>query len=512
MGRSIQPYFKMSGTKRFRHFTAPLLLCLICFCISAVPAVSLGTEEERGFIELRDNWEYQWGDSPKNRDNVPVWALEEAGSAGWGSMSLPGWAPDREGNTYLWQRIALPGGQWEDPVVFLLGPFIYFQVYLEGTLIYSHGDPDKPDEAQSIGDPWHIIHLPGNFEGQNLSFRIFSNYYLIGIPEKVLLGSHAAVYKKIITGDIDRLIIGFLCLFLGTFSLTLYLRHRTMKPYFYFAIFALAIGVYVIRYTWVKQFFIDIPMLWIYLWVLSLFSIPIGILGFVRTIFGDGYKNILRYLFLGHLIVAPVLITLMYFLPEQTVLFSLITIRVLYLIYMAALLPTLIVKAVRKEGDALIFLIGFGLLNLFGIFDILVGLGLIPWLRPMSHIGMFLFTITLIIVLERHIVSMYRNLRRLTAERERLSGELHDGISGIMTNINLLTEVVRKQTHPEQKEQALTTISSLSREGLSEIQSFMHLKRLLSQKCPSLLREGGEDFPGEGCCLQQSPGSYADVD
>jgi PAS domain S-box-containing protein len=63
--------------------------------------------------------------------------------------------------------------------------------------------------------------------------------------------------------------------------------------------------------------------------------------------------------------------------------------------------------------------------------------------------------------------------RRHVMEKEKLLMDLHDGVGGITTNINILSEVAQKAGDIESIKETLATISGLSREGISEIRSFM---------------------------------------
>jgi two-component system sensor histidine kinase UhpB len=63
--------------------------------------------------------------------------------------------------------------------------------------------------------------------------------------------------------------------------------------------------------------------------------------------------------------------------------------------------------------------------------------------------------------------------RRHVMEKEKLLMDLHDGVGGITTNINILSEVAQKAADIESIKGTLATISGLSREGISEIRSFM---------------------------------------
>jgi len=59
-------------------------------------------------------------------------------------------------------------------------------------------------------------------------------------------------------------------------------------------------------------------------------------------------------------------------------------------------------------------------------------------------------------------------------EKEKILMDLHDGIGGITTNISILSEVGQKAADIESIKKTLSTISRLSREGISEIRGFMH--------------------------------------
>jgi PAS domain S-box-containing protein len=64
--------------------------------------------------------------------------------------------------------------------------------------------------------------------------------------------------------------------------------------------------------------------------------------------------------------------------------------------------------------------------------------------------------------------------KRHRLEKEKILMDLHDGIGGITTNISILSELAQKAKDEETVKKTLSTISRLSREGISEIRSFMH--------------------------------------
>ncbi len=72
-------------------------------------------------------------------------------------------------------------------------------------------------------------------------------------------------------------------------------------------------------------------------------------------------------------------------------------------------------------------------------------------------------------ILEQRIREEERHLK----EKETIMMELHDGVGGITTNINILAELAQKSDDLGFIKNTLATISQLSREGVSEIRSFM---------------------------------------
>ncbi len=72
-------------------------------------------------------------------------------------------------------------------------------------------------------------------------------------------------------------------------------------------------------------------------------------------------------------------------------------------------------------------------------------------------------------ILEQRILEEERHLK----EKESIMMELHDGVGGITTNINILSELAQKSDDLGFIRNTLSTISQLSREGISEIRSFM---------------------------------------
>jgi signal transduction histidine kinase len=64
--------------------------------------------------------------------------------------------------------------------------------------------------------------------------------------------------------------------------------------------------------------------------------------------------------------------------------------------------------------------------------------------------------------------------KRHQEEKEKLLKDLHDGVGGLTSNINLLAELGQKGTTVNELKTVLATIAELSREGMGEIRTFMN--------------------------------------
>lgn len=73
-----------------------------------------------------------------------------------------------------------------------------------------------------------------------------------------------------------------------------------------------------------------------------------------------------------------------------------------------------------------------------------------------------------------HLSEIIGQERRHRQEKERLVKDLHDGIGGIATNINLLVEIARRSGDLSGRDDTLGTIAELSRELMGELRSFMN--------------------------------------
>ncbi|MCB1170838.1 MAG: hypothetical protein KDK25_10905, partial [Leptospiraceae bacterium] len=182
---------------------------LILLFVSSACGPDLPTETEQILpgdgVRLESTWEYRWGDSPRAESGDFLWLKEvgpdanlpsppqqdrkpdsenddpgKQGSVGWSHLPFPAQPPGRQGNTFIWQRVQIPEGQWRDPALYIYSVDTIFEAYADGKQIYRYGNLDVERPAFE-GWPFHLIALPRNIEGKYLYLRVYSDYPDIGV-------------------------------------------------------------------------------------------------------------------------------------------------------------------------------------------------------------------------------------------------------------------------------------------------------------------------------------------
>lgn len=406
---------------------------------------------------LAEGWEYTWtgaGETPGD----------------WSPLIEPGWPARHSQGGEFWQRVTIPDTSIADPAILLPGVFLFFEAYLDGVRIAGNAHIDKPDTLEVTGFSWYLIELPPH--GGVLSLRIVSTYYLTGIGGTPLFGSRAGIYRWITSRDFSRLVIASMCVVVSLISVLLHIGYRKQPEFLFLGLFSICVGAYVFHYTFVKDLLLDRPDFWLYLWLGVIFVMPAGLLGYSSIVFADDRTNRYRLLLRVHIAFLAIGLPVGIVFPDTAGNIVLIVLRILYLLYVAVLLIDVGVRAMKGNRNAAWFLAGLALMAGFGIRDVLSALGLVPWYRPILHIGMCCFLASLSVIVARRAIGVHRRVEEYSRERERIIHELHDGIGGLMTNINLIAEMDGRNRRNEDPDR-FATIAALAREGLTEIRQFM---------------------------------------
>ncbi|MBC8229864.1 hypothetical protein H8E77_09980 [bacterium] len=102
--------------------------------------------------------------------------------------------------------------------------------------------------------------------------------------------------------DIDQFILGFLFIFIGLFSVFIFLRRREQKVYFSlsFGAFVFCVGTTLIAQHSMRQLLFDAPIVWYYPVFTFAYLITVGLYASIEQILGAGYKSIIRRIWQFH--------------------------------------------------------------------------------------------------------------------------------------------------------------------------------------------------------------------
>jgi two-component system chemotaxis sensor kinase CheA len=101
-----------------------------------------------------------------------------------------------------------------------------------------------------------------------------------------------------------------------------------------------------------------------------------------------------------------------------------------------------ITKATRaRSNDAQIFIWGFSMFTLFGIYDILgMYFRLVPWTQYIIPYGMFMFLLSMIYILGRRVADVYDKLKLYTNDIQAKNEALYQAYEEVNESRNKLTE------------------------------------------------------------------------
>ena len=86
-----------------------------------------------------------------------------------------GRAPVAAGQKYLWLTTRLPQVvYYKNPVLFFSTTEEAVRVYIDNELIYSYGEFGQ--QQTTYGKKWHIVTLPSNYKGRQLSFQLYTDH------------------------------------------------------------------------------------------------------------------------------------------------------------------------------------------------------------------------------------------------------------------------------------------------------------------------------------------------
>jgi signal transduction histidine kinase len=381
--------------------------------------------------KLFDHWEYRLGDSPQNKEGIPVWTIEHYSNLGWQRLTdIRKTVKTPKGTTVVWFRIKLSVRDW-------INPGIYFQrIYGRSLLIYIGSQ--KVYEKRRVWPQYLnkiIIPLNRNEDNQILYIRAISNHNTFGPKQTILIGNLPDLMVKYFQDSFVSIILGCALALLALIMLicSIFLHRELKKSWISLCLVIFILGIGVATYpNNLNPYF---PSLDEYLSlsfdILIFLFFPI-LTYFFETLFGPGKYAFIRRLWqiwIGYSILCIILMMInvssRYGINEIYSLFSNEVSGIFCLTQYLILIGTAIYYAWKGNADARIFSIGFAFFAAISVYDT-VKFFTITVENPFSlwKWGLLGFVISLVSILGRRLSANYHQVIRYMNELEQKNKEL----------------------------------------------------------------------------------------
>ncbi|WP_204105275.1 MULTISPECIES: adenylate/guanylate cyclase domain-containing protein [Spirulina sp. CCY15215] len=476
---------------RFRFFTPlRLLLCLgilLLLCVTPVQAKFYHTNSPP--IEIKQGWQYHWGDSPENEYGFPIWVLETSQNADWKPLTLPSKISPPPEEKIFWLTVPLPEGQWTFPSLYFRGIPNLLEVYFQEELIYIFDELDDRDRLKEKEGEFPIVPIDSNFQNQNIFIKVYINNNLpisLGVNGILTIGNKTDLIKSLILGDSIKISLGLLFIFCGILPIAIAILKKRFNIYLSFGLVSLLIGLYTITPTETVRLLFNYQVTWTYVHHGAFHLLPVSVCFFFEHLFGVGRFAIPRRLWQIHLFYA-ILALILAGNGIITWTNAVYPTQILGIISAIALIAIAIKNALRGKQEAKIFTCGFSLFLLAIVHDIIVYISPINiWNIQLYYWGMLAFLLCLVFILERRFTEAQNYLKAYNLASSRFIP--HEFVNFLGKNsiidIQLGDRIHQEMTVLFSDIRSFTSIS----ENMSPEQNFDFLNAYLHQVSP-IIRE-----------------------
>ena len=372
-------------------------------------SITLATNQLKAFqsryeISLKD-WQYKAGDSPRDSHGKFIWLNAPFTDSTWHKCQIPDHYPSNNKSHILWQRTIIPETSFVHPALYFHSVDQIFEIYLGKTLYYRYGDINEKFKRPFIGYTPYLIKLRKSDEGKTLSLRVYSKLDSIGIFNKASVVDYDRFFKQQFLKEFDSLMMSFFFIMIGLFITALFIFSDISvfneRPFFILVLglLEIVIGIFTLTQTDLKSLIYYSPKFWTNMTIGSLFLFPVFGYLFYYLIIKDMHKKefYIEWLWVIHLVFFVVAVILDFF--NIVYLHEIISLFWYLIITTILLMGISIVRHLFKGNiEITLFLIGVLFILLFGGYDVLGNMKLVPWSRSFVHWGVFLFSTMMLII------------------------------------------------------------------------------------------------------------------
>ena len=376
------------------NFFRPITVTTLWLCLLLSSSSWAHTELQDSSPQvLRGNWFYHWGDLPKDQESGQ-WQYHQAK---WTKTEFPENLKGRQGKNILWVKIDLPSGNWRDPYLFISAVDLTMEVFHKRQEIYHFGKIDAQGNSRFEGWPWHVFHLPNDYDQHPLYFRIFSDYPSIGLSGEASIGNRFNLLDEIYGSGIAGLSFILVVLLVGIISTIMGTIKKDRAVAISTGMLSFNLAIMMFSENELSQVVLFEPLFWRYVAAFSYFLIP-AFLSIIVLAWLKEKPPLIARIVLGVTLTFVLAVAALSAFTEFNFVNAYPYFDVLFIILVLALLSGC--KKLFYQQGLTGSLMTFGILTLFVslLLDMLSAHGFISWIGHAGQWGLILFTLASLMI------------------------------------------------------------------------------------------------------------------
>lgn len=346
-------------------------------------------------------------------------------------------------------------GEWTNPAIYFEGlKGEKYQVFLNDRIIYTSDDNklgkdlDMDTIYKNVIVPLSMPDRPAPGPGLQMSNSIDEEVLVVKLDKgknkvarpvleekSILMGEHRDIIAYTIKNGMKKIVLNsVISAIAAMFAIIgILFKGRYRKILFSLSLFCLCMGIYgAASVSSINTILMDSPIIWSYLYYLSLAYSPYAFAYFFEHVFGEGHKGFIRFIRGLQSIAATILMgtVILYTVSRGKLDLRIFGGYIFYFalsILIAAALIASIIGAVKRSSEAIVFTIGICIYAYYIVYAIVSNTNI-------NEFGLILFILSLIILTARRFVRMAQDIVTNSKELETKNMELTEAWKEISTS------------------------------------------------------------------------------
>lgn len=406
-----------------KYFVVLIMIVMpVLFLQMSLPPIAEG-QASRTFVP---DWQVKWDMEISETINPAI--VRE--SSGWLNLKDERNFSKPERAVSAWFRVLLPNEDWSQPAVLLE------EVGGKDVLAFVEDEPVFESQRDYMYTN-HRLLLPLSKEnmGKTLYIWVETPRGTIGVEGRMSIGEYSDLRGEFIQKDLGDFVMGgaFLFIALVMFFCCFFLPRTSMPAWMSLSLVICAYGIQLITYSpFLYTFYGEYGKIWVTMFDISIFVLVPALTFYFEKIYGSGPFGLIRYMKKFQMIYSVIcflFLIVMQMTGDQFYnpyyMFTVSVMGILVILQMLILVGTTILYTIKGKNDAYIFSIGFSLLTIAAIGDLLAFYAknghhhfyLWKW-------GVLALIVSLIVMLGRKFVRSHEQVVRYSKELELFNNEL----------------------------------------------------------------------------------------